>query len=178
MKTILIASLAILVSSCTSMSPKECKVADWKVVGYQDALRGSNTQIADYNQSCAKVNIKPNVPLYMQGYNQGAKLFCTYDNGLKEGENGDYVSNTCKRPGLTYNFMQGYQQGYKLYEKQQRINDLQQKIDSLNEKIEAIRDSKVKRSTQDIDLLYREKELINQQIALSKSEFRSDTFLK
>jgi len=167
METILIVSLAILVSSCASMSPQECKLADWKIVGYQDALKGNNTQIAEHNQSCAKVKIKPNAQLYMQGYNQGSKLFCTYDNGLKEGKNGDYISNICKRPGLTYNFMRGYQQGYKMYEKNRKINALQQKIDDLNEEIEDIVNSKG--SAQDIDLLYREKELVNQQIALLKS---------
>jgi hypothetical protein len=106
----------------------------------------------------------------MQGYNQGAKTYCTYDNGLKVGKDGLYVSNTCKRPGLEYDFMQGYQQGKKFYAKQQKINTKQQTIDSLNKKIDAIKNSKVKGSTQDIDLLYREKELANQQISLLKSE--------
>ncbi len=170
MKNILILGLAALISSCSAMSPKECKVADWKTVGYQDALNGNDTQIADYNKSCAKVNIKPNTQLYMQGYNQGATVFCTYDNGLKTGKNDDYLSNVCKRPGLEYNFMQGYQKGQKIYAKQQEINTKQQTIDNLDQKINAIKNSTAKGSAQDIDLLYREKELAGQQISLLKSE--------
>jgi vacuolar-type H+-ATPase subunit I/STV1 len=152
------------------MSPKECKVANWKIVGYQDASDGNSTQIADHNQACSKVNIKPNVKLYMQGYNQGAKVYCTYENGLKVGKNSRYISDTCKRPNLEKNFMKGYQEGQKFYEKQQKIDAKQEKINSLNEKIESIRDSKEKGSVQDIDLLYREKELARQQISLLQTE--------
>jgi vacuolar-type H+-ATPase subunit I/STV1 len=170
MKNILILGLAALISSCSAMSPKECQVADWKTVGYQDALSGNDTQIADYNQSCAKVNIKPNTQLYMQGYNQGAKVFCTYDNGLTAGKSNQSLSNVCKRPNLEYNFMQGYQKGQKVYAKQQEINTKKQMVDNLNQKIEAIKNSKAKGSAQDIDLLYREKELADQQISLLKSE--------
>ena len=67
---LLLASL--LLAGCKSMSPTECKVADWGRVGHADGTRGeSDRRIADYTEDCGKVGVIPNAQLYRYGWDQG-----------------------------------------------------------------------------------------------------------
>lgn len=83
---LLLLSLASLLAGCESMSPQECKVADWGRVGHADGTRGeSDRRIADYTEDCGKVGVVPNAQLYRYGWDQGIVNFCTPANGWREG---------------------------------------------------------------------------------------------
>ena len=86
---LLVACLAL--AGCESMSPTECKVADWGRVGHTDGTRGySDSRIADYTKDCGKVGIVPNPQLYRYGWDQGIVNFCTPANGWREGLQGNF----------------------------------------------------------------------------------------
>ncbi|MES2582485.1 MAG: DUF2799 domain-containing protein [Pseudomonadota bacterium] len=86
---LLLASL--LLAGCESMSPTECKVADWGRVGHADGTRGeSDRRIADYTEDCGKVGVIPNAQLYRYGWDQGIVNFCTPANGWREGLQGNF----------------------------------------------------------------------------------------
>ena len=86
--SLLLASL--LMAGCESMSPTECKVADWGRVGHADGTRGeSERRIADYTEDCGKVGVVPNAQLYRYGWDQGIVNFCTAANGWREGLQGN-----------------------------------------------------------------------------------------
>lgn len=85
---LLLASLLLV--GCESMSPSECKVADWGRVGHADGTRGeSDRRIADYTEDCGKVGVIPNAQLYRYGWDQGIVNFCTPANGWREGLQGN-----------------------------------------------------------------------------------------
>lgn len=85
---LLLASL--LLAGCESMSPSECKVAEWGRVGHADGTRGeSDRRIADYTEDCGKVGVVPNAQLYRYGWDQGIVNFCTPANGWREGLQGN-----------------------------------------------------------------------------------------
>lgn len=82
--------IASLLAGCESMSPAECKVADWGRVGHADGTRGeSDRRIADYTEDCGKVGVVPNAQLYRYGWDQGIVNFCTPTNGWREGLQGN-----------------------------------------------------------------------------------------
>ena len=117
MKTILSISIAILISSCATMTPKECKNANWKDIGYKDGSQGEPVRLSKHTNACKKINIKPNKKRYMSGYRKGEKIYCTYDNGFKNGRssgfggfNGSFDS-VCLSASLRGNFYRGYKDG-------------------------------------------------------------------
>ncbi len=89
--TLLLLLLASLLAGCESMSPTECKAADWGRVGHADGTRGeSDRRIADYTEDCGKVGVTPNAQLYRYGWDQGIVNFCTPANGWREGLQGNF----------------------------------------------------------------------------------------
>jgi len=171
MKLITVVSLSIFLSSCATMSPKECKVADWKDKGYQDAISGySSSQLGKHRDACAKVKVKPNKGLYMAGYKKGEKEYCTYDNGIDAGENNKSVSKICNTNSRTKEFHKGYKIGNKRYKKQQEIKAKNRELENLDKKAKKIKEGKVKGGVKEIDLIYREKELIHKEIVSLEKE--------
>jgi len=164
---------SLLLSSCATLSSDECLNANWKNIGFADAMKGYSIQLSDHSEACAKVKITPDKALYMQGYNEGAKQYCTYDNGLTVGTKGDSAPSTCNTPELSKRFYEGYQKGKKRYEEHRRVLDKEREIGNVERKINDIRNKKVTGSAQDIDLLYREKELLNKELALLKKSYDS-----
>lgn len=87
---LLLVIASLLLVGCESMSPSECKVADWGRVGHADGTRGeSERRIADYTEDCGKVGVVPNAQLYRYGWDQGIVNFCTPANGWREGLQGN-----------------------------------------------------------------------------------------
>lgn len=171
MKTLLLlSSLAISLTACATLEPEECLRADWNSIGYTDALKGKTVLLADHRQACASVKVQPDQNAYMQGYNKGSQQFCTYESGLKVGQDGNSVSDICDKPGLSKAFYRGYGQGKKVYDKQQEIEGKEQERQEIEKKLTDIKLGKPNTSPAELDILYREKELLNKEIHLLEQE--------
>ncbi len=166
--SVLIASSFL--SACATMSPKECQSADWREVGYSDASKGKPVQLSGHREACAEVKITPDTTRYMSGYNAGARLFCTYDNGLKFGKKGRSARNLCTTAALGKDFFKGYNKGKRIYDIDQKISKKETEIDKIERKLTKIRKSKTKSSVREVDLLYREKELVSREIRALKDD--------
>lgn len=162
--------LGVSLSACATLEPEECKTADWTKLGYSDAMTGESVRLSDYGKDCAKAGVTPDQNAYMSGYNSGAKAFCTYDKGVEVGENGKYVSNLCNKPGLAEEFNRGLAKGKQLRAKQQEISNKESERDAIEEKLKAVKDGKSQVSAQDVDLLHREKALVEKEIEALKRE--------
>lgn len=171
-KTVGIIIISSLLGSCATMSPKECKTADWREVGYSDALNGKQVQLSGHRDACAKVKITPDTSRYMSGYKAGERQFCNYDNGLKLGKKGHSAHNLCASPGLGREFFEGYDKGKRIYDVDKKIKDKESEIEKIENKISKVRKSKAKSSAREIDLLYREKELIDREIRFLEKDKR------
>ncbi|UOG93110.1 MAG: DUF2799 domain-containing protein [Candidatus Thiothrix sulfatifontis] len=134
-RVMIISGLSLLLASCASLEPEECKTADWERLGYADAMAGRDIRLADYNKDCGKIGITPNEQVYKRSYDQGAKAFCTYENGREVGKRGSFDSKVCDKPGLAEPFKKGYIEGYDYYLIQQKLAHQQSEIRELEKKL-------------------------------------------
>lgn len=116
--------LAVLLSSCASMSEQQCLTANWLDQGFRDGRNGEPlTRIEDHRQACAKVGVTPDQRLYFKGRDQGILLYCTPDNAIQEGRLGRAYRNACPAH-LEHSFLLAYEQGKQIYDVEQHIEKL------------------------------------------------------
>lgn len=111
-------------TGCASMSPGECKVADWYQVGQDDGANGvpPRNQLADYAKDCAKVGILPDTERYRAGWEIGITRFCTPANGWREGSQGrTYKQDACRGRPYEGAFASALQAGLDTYNTRQSI---------------------------------------------------------
>ncbi len=106
----------LLISSCSTMKPQECVGANWKEIGYKDAIQGRSVWLKSRTQACAKLNLRPDTKAYLSGYRNGEKQFCTFKNGYRYGRRGAIEPNICKSPELAKPFNKGYKEGWSEYQ--------------------------------------------------------------
>lgn len=128
MKRLLILPLALIITSCAShLSKQQCETISWKSEGYQDSVNGKMPRdLSRAIEDCAKFNLKVDTNLYMQGWRQGARVFCrpSEETGFIDGQNGksinaiNYRIPVCKRAGITLNltdYKKGRARGLRQY---------------------------------------------------------------
>ena len=124
----LVVIAAFAVGGCSSLSEKECRTADWESIGYIDGTRGYNSgRIADHEEACTKINIKPDRKLYEEGRNRGLEEYCTSRNGARVGEQGGYYGGVCPVV-LEDSFLRGYNAGRDLHDIKEHMSRLQTSI--------------------------------------------------
>lgn len=170
MKILPLIIASVLLSGCATMSKEECKVANWKDVGFNDGANGDSVLLGDHAKSCAKTGVRPNQAQYMQGYNEGEKSYCTYSNGVEAGENNKFIGGICKKAGLKLAFSDGYKQGKQRYAKKQEIQSKEAELEAIEKQITAIKSGKGKGGVKALDLAYRQKEIINKEMAILEKE--------
>ena len=70
-------ALCLGLASCSTMSPKECQVANWRDVGQMDGLAGKNLTFFNERRSdCAEANIQIDQKSYLSGREQGLRSYC------------------------------------------------------------------------------------------------------
>lgn len=111
-KPLAIASCIFILSSCASLSPEQCKNADWRQIGYTDGANGEPAgRLQEHASACAKANVKPDLEAYLSGRMEGLLSYCQPENGFEVGWRGrpDNVGD-CP-PHLRAPFLDQYRQG-------------------------------------------------------------------
>ena len=111
-KPLAIASCIFILSSCASLSPEQCKNADWRQMGYTDGANGEPAgRLQEHASACAKANVKPDLEAYLSGRMEGLLSYCQPENGFEVGRRGrpDNVGD-CP-PHLRAPFLDQYRQG-------------------------------------------------------------------
>jgi len=117
----LVALVALAMSSCASMSPKQCQSADWRAIGDSDGGGGYPMSRLDaHAKACAKLAITPDPNLYAEGREQGLKRYCTEMRGFSEGRYGRSYSYVCPQPAEAA-FLGGYVDGERVFRAEQRL---------------------------------------------------------
>lgn len=131
----LVAVLATaLLSACaTGMGKDECATADWRMIGYEDGLRGSPAdRIGAHRVACAKHQVTPDLAAYMDGRGRGLAEFCQPRNGYRVGLNGGGYANVC--PAVTEaGFLNGYQWGRQIHDARAELRGTQAQLRSARE---------------------------------------------
>jgi hypothetical protein len=153
----------VLLASCATMSPEECKVADWREVGQRDGLSGKPlSQLHDRAEDCGKVGVAVNSQAYKQGRDLGLRNFCRLENAVPLGLNGGTYAGVCP-PEIDRAFQHRFQIARSVYDLRNDVRNLDSQIDNLERRLsdlhhveerrlkEAGSDEQRKKVRQDVD---------------------------
>jgi hypothetical protein len=135
----LLVLLVIGLSACASLSPDECKQADWYLIGMTDAQKGyAKLRIDEHRKACAKVHVTPDLFTYQRGHEKGQKTYCTTANGFSQGSAGSNYQGACEG-FLAEDFLRGYRDGQQLYQARSRVDQLYRDIDNYHNSLANMR---------------------------------------
>lgn len=75
-KIIVLSAILAFLSGCATLSPQECRTAQWSEIGEKDGSSGYSNRIDKHQKACSKVNIEPDHKLYEKGYQLGLRSYC------------------------------------------------------------------------------------------------------
>ena len=118
MNLVRIASTLLIVlslASCATMTPEECRFANWSDVGMRDGLEGRplallNERISD----CAEAGVRVDGNAYLKGRDTGLQSYCRLENAVTLGLNGGRYDGVCPEQ-IDGEFRRRYQLGYNVY---------------------------------------------------------------
>ena len=135
----LVVILGILVSGCASMDEDECRVADWRAIGYEDGVSGkAASHIGERREACAEYGVTPNFALYQQGRDEGLRVFCTPATGYRLGRNGQPLTSVCPSD-LQADFHHAYRSGREIYQAAAVVRATNSKLYRKKQELEDIR---------------------------------------
>lgn len=137
-KRLTAACLALLVSSCATLSPEQCQNADWRQIGYADGAGGlPGSRIQEHASACAKVGARPDMEAYLSGRMEGLVSYCQPENGFEVGRRGRADNAGDCPPHVRAAFLQQYRQGREINALESQVNNLRTTLE--NERREARR---------------------------------------
>lgn len=126
---ILMVPMVLILSSCGKMmNENECLVADWRTIGFQDGSVGRTSDwLGKRREACAEFGVAPNMDQYLIGRDQGLVTFCEPRRGFDLGRRNVRYDNVCP-PNLEGNFLNAYQDGRGLMQREQNISGLDRAV--------------------------------------------------
>jgi len=92
-----LALTAIVLSSCMTMSKKQCRTTEWQLQGVNDALRGRpHSRFDQHVKTCKRADIVPDRDAWLVGHKQGARRYCQPSNAYEVGQRGRTYYNICE----------------------------------------------------------------------------------
>jgi hypothetical protein len=135
-------SAAFLLSACagTSLSEKECLVADWQTIGYQDGANGkSASYIGAHREACAEYGIAPDLQAYQAGRGQGLLTYCRPQKGFAIGRRGARYNGVCPAH-LEGEFVAALNAGRGLREREQELKGIRRDINKTYGEIDHVKE--------------------------------------
>jgi predicted small secreted protein len=125
---------AALLSGCaTGMGRDECALADWRMIGYEDGLRGFPAdRIGAHRVACAKHQVTPNLAAYTEGRERGLREYCQPKNGFSVGLHGGGYANVCSGPTEPA-FVNSYRAGRQIYDARTELRHTQARLRNARE---------------------------------------------
>ena len=160
--------VAVLLQGCASMSQEECLNANWTVVGEIDGQQGRGLDLLDdYRRDCAEYGVVPDTQAYISGREYGLTLYCTMDNGYREGRSGVRLEADCPAT-LAADFQRGYQLGQNVFNS---LSNLRFSADSIRSMRAELDDLRTRRTAQERSLA--EDELTDEETAAKRDDIAS-----
>jgi hypothetical protein len=138
---------AIVASGCASLSPEQCRQANWRQIGYADGAQGaSGARIDDHAKACAEFGVRPDLDEYLRGRSQGLFSYCQPENGFAVGRRGSEQNAADCPASMRGAFLDQYQRGqqlhaieYELAERRNRLGQNYSRLRYANDRIATIR---------------------------------------
>lgn len=123
-------TLLCSLSGCASLTPEQCRTADWRQIGYSDGASGMHaSRIEDHAKACADQNIRPDLNQYLDGRRQGLLSYCQPEHGFELGRQGiPHIAGDCVED-LKQGFLEQYSRGSLIHNMEVDIQNRQDQID-------------------------------------------------
>ncbi|MES2260052.1 MAG: DUF2799 domain-containing protein [Pseudomonadota bacterium] len=127
--------LSALISGCQTMTPDECKYANWKDIGLRDGLAGQPiSQLGDRVNDCTKAGAQVDTAQYQAGREQGLHSYCRLENAAPLGLSGKSYAGVCPAR-IDVEFRYRHQAGHAVYELRNKVSDLDSRSDRLQRRL-------------------------------------------
>ncbi|MEI8159365.1 MAG: DUF2799 domain-containing protein [Burkholderiales bacterium] len=134
-----------LLASCATMSPEECKVADWREVGQRDGLNGKPlSHLHDRAEDCGKVGVAINTQAYTVGRNLGLRSYCRLENAVPLGLAGGSYAGVCP-PEIDQVFQYRFQVARAVHDLRTDVKNLDDRTVNLERQLRDINYSEERR---------------------------------
>lgn len=119
---------ALALSTCATLNEDECLSADWYQLGQGDGASGQPSNYVElHREACAKHGVPVNDALWFQGWQIGIRTYCTPQNGLLVGRDGNSYKNSCPAD-LAPEFLNAYQVGKRVFDARKELNEARSKL--------------------------------------------------
>lgn len=126
---------AATLSSCATMTPDECRLANWHEIGTRDGVEGKTlAKFTARKESCAEANVAVNAGAYMAGREIGLKSFCRLESAAPLGASGNSYEGVCP-PLLDGEFRRRFQIGRAVFERRNEVARIDDRIGSQEKKL-------------------------------------------
>ena len=123
---------------CATMSPEECRQANWEEVGYNDAIEGyPASRSADHREACADAGVAVDFDLYRHGYALGLPYYCTRETGFETADHGGEFATQCRRDTFP-DYGVGYGEGLDVFALKTKMRQIELQIDERSNQAEAL----------------------------------------
>ncbi|MGB5472225.1 MAG: DUF2799 domain-containing protein [Gammaproteobacteria bacterium] len=130
--------LVLLLQGCATLDRDQCRVADWRLIGYQDGVQGKPSSIiGTYREDCAKHAIVPDLDAWQAGRAQGLQEYCTPANAFRLGRSGHAYPGVCPGPADAA-FETAYGDGRAIYLARSEVKDTHAQIHRREKEIDAL----------------------------------------
>jgi Protein of unknown function (DUF2799) len=127
--------LALLLPACTTMTPNECKAANWYDVGLRDGLAGAGlSTLNDRTKDCAEARVQPDTVAYLRGRDQGLLSYCRIDNAVRLGLDGKSYGGVCPI-GLDAEFRRRYNLGREVHSAHNQLSSEEARRQALEKRL-------------------------------------------
>jgi hypothetical protein len=121
---------ALLTGCATGLGKDECRMADWRTIGYEDGLHGQPAdRIGAHRVACAKHQVVPDLAAYTEGRARGLLEYCQPKNGFRVGLNGWSYANVCSGP-TEPDFVGAYRYGRQIHDARSELRNTHTRLQS------------------------------------------------
>ncbi|OWV76826.1 hypothetical protein ATY76_02425 [Rhizobium sp. R339] len=146
--------ISLFLTSCYTISKKDCLAGDWKGIGFTDGFNGylPKERFEGHTKSCKRVKVVPDLTLWKQGYKKGLLRYCTAGSGLWEGQHGHSYNGLCP-PQTEAEFLRGHVIGYRQYALRSKLERLEDNYKRKEEELEELQEKMKKDRNEEYSLL-------------------------
>ena len=138
-------ALLALLQGCATLDKDECKLADWRLIGFQDGVAGkSAARVGEYREDCAKHAVVPDLDAYRAGREEGLQQYCIASNGYRLGNAGRSFAAVCPT-ALEADFREAYNAGRKLYLARSTVNKTHSTIKQRKQTLTTLEDDRAQK---------------------------------
>lgn len=106
------------------LSQKECQLADWRAIGFEDGVKGrSQSNVGEHRKDCAEYGVALQLDEYRAGWQAGVQQYCQPGKAYYLGRNGKRYSGVCP-DHLESPFLSAYADGQALYKLERDVSRL------------------------------------------------------